>query len=74
MVMTELIFTTATIDAKEGCDITILEQPGAFLHAKNNKMDIMFMKGKLAQLMMHIVPQIYRWYITTHSQGEKFST
>ena len=70
-VMTESIFTTATIDAKEGHDVAIFDLSGAFLHAKNDEMVIMFMRGKLAELMVHIAPQIYRRYITTNSRGEK---
>ena len=60
MVMTKSVFPKSTINAKEGHDIALFGLPGAFLHAKNNKMVIMFMKGKLAELMMHIAVQIYR--------------
>ena len=58
-IMTKSIFTTATNDAKEEQDITNFELPGALLHAKNDKIVIMFMKGKLAELMVQIASQIY---------------
>ena len=56
IVITESIFTTAPIDAKEGRDVTIFVLPGAFLHAHNDEKVIMFMKGELAELMVHIAP------------------
>ena len=32
---------------------------------------MMFMKGKLVELMVHIAPQIYHQYITTNNESEK---
>ena len=69
--MTELILTKAANDAKEKQDVTIMDLPGAFLLAWNDKKVIMFMKGKLAELMVHVAPQIYRKYITTMKTGEQ---
>ena len=69
--MIESIFKTATIDAKEGRDLAIIDLPGAFLHVWNDKKVIIFMKGKLAELMVHIMPQIFRNYVTTNKNVEK---
>ena len=44
--------------------------PGAFLHAKNNQDVLMFMKGKLAELMSLIAPQTYRKYATIEKGQE----
>ena len=70
-IMIKSICITATIDAKEGHSVVIFDLPGAFLHSKNDEIVIMFMTGKLAELMVHIAPQIYRQYTTTSSQGGK---
>ena len=52
--MLEIIFITSAIDAKEERDIAIMDLPGAFLHAYNDEKVVMFMKGKMAELMVHI--------------------
>ena len=64
----------AVIDAKEQRDVMIMDLPGAFLHAKNYETLVMFMKEKMAKLMVHVAPQIYRKYVTTTKHGEKFHT
>ena len=51
--------------------MAVIELPGAFLHADNDETVIMFMKGKMTKLMVHVAPQIYRKYITATMQGEK---
>ena len=51
--------------------MAITNLPGAFLHADNDETVMMFMKGKMAKLMVQVAPQIYRIYITTIKQGEK---
>ena len=53
--MTESIFTKAEIG-----EIAIFDLPGAFLHAWNDENVIVFMKEKLAALMVHIALQIYQ--------------
>ena len=42
-----------------------MDLPVAFLHAENDKAVVMFMKGKMAELMVHVAPQIYCKYIIT---------
>ena len=67
----ESIFITVAIDAKEHGDVAIMNLPGAFLHAENDEKVVMFKKGKMAELMVHVLPQIYRKYVTTTQQGER---
>ena len=55
----ESIFITAAIDAKEQRDVVIMDLYGAFLHAWNYEKGVIFMIRKMADLMVHIAPQIY---------------
>ena len=55
---------TSVIDAKEDREIAVVDLPGAFLLADNDQDVIMFMKGKLAELMSLIAPQTYQKYLT----------
>ena len=44
--------------------------PGAFLHADNDQDVIMFMQGRLAELMSLIAQQTYQKFITVE-KGQK---
>ncbi len=60
------------IEVHKQRDLTALDIPGTFLHAKkNDKNVIMMLKGQLAELMVKIAPQIYRKYLVIASKGEK---
>ena len=37
--------------------------PGAFLHTKYDENVMMVLRGELAEMMVHIAPQIYRPYV-----------
>ena len=50
----------SVIDAKENREIAVVDLPGAFLHVENDRDVMMFMKGRLAELMSLIAPQTYR--------------
>ena len=39
------IFITSVIDVKENRKVSVVDLPGAFLHAENNQDVIMFMRG-----------------------------
>ena len=69
--MMESIIIALAIDAKKTGMWQLKIYQGPFFHAANNKKDVMFMKGKMAELMVHVTPQIWRKYITTAKQGEK---
>ena len=59
-VSTESVLITATIDAHEGNDVGIWDTPIAFLSAYMDKDVKMALCGRLSELMVNIVPQIYR--------------
>ena len=69
MVATESVFITAVIDAHEGRDIACFDIPGAFLHANIDKDITMVPKGRLAELMVQVVPNLYTKYITFDKKG-----
>ena len=69
-VTTEAIFITSIVDAKEKQEIAVVDLPGAFLHADNVQDVIMFMQGRLAELMSLIALQTYQKFITVE-KGQK---
>eukprot|EP00804_Cyclotella_cryptica_P005871 CCRYP_000147-RA/>CCRYP_000147-RA protein AED:0.12 eAED:0.13 QI:0/0/0/1/0/0/3/0/1214 len=66
----ESIFISCAIEASEGRCVTIIDLPGAFLHADCEDHVIMRFHGRLAELMVLAAPQIYRKYVTTDANGE----
>ena len=68
--MLESIFMTAALEAKERRDMAVTDLPEAFLNAKIDDDVIMTITGKLAELMVMVVPQIYCKYITTNKRGD----
>ena len=59
-VSTESLITTGTIDAQEGCNVRISNILGAFISADVEKDVKIALLGRLAELMVNIVPKIYR--------------
>jgi hypothetical protein len=59
MVATELVFITAIIDVHEGRDVACFDIPGAFLHANVDEDITMVLKGRLAELMVQVAPNLY---------------
>jgi hypothetical protein len=68
-VVMELVFLTAVIDAHKGRDVACFNIPGAFLHADVDKDITMVLKGRLAELMVQVAPNLYRKYITVNRKG-----
>jgi hypothetical protein len=68
-VSTEAVFITAVIDAHEERDVTCFNILGAFLHADLDKDITMILKGRLAELMVKVVPNLYRKYISVDAKG-----
>ena len=64
------VIITSTIKAHEGCDVAVIDLRNTFLNAYNNERFLMLLKGKLAELMVQIDPQIYWKHIITSSKGE----
>jgi hypothetical protein len=69
-VSTESVFITAVIDAHEGRDVACFDIPGAFLHADSDEDITMILKGRLAELMVQVAPNLYRQYITIDWKGK----
>jgi hypothetical protein len=68
-VATESVFITTVIDANEGCDVACFDIPGAFLHADSDDDITMVLKGRLAELMVQVAPNLYWKYITVDRKG-----
>ena len=68
-VATKLVFITAVIDAHEGRNVACFDIPGAFLHADSDEDITMVLKGRLAELMVQVAPNLYRKYITVNRKG-----
>jgi hypothetical protein len=68
-VATKSVFITAVIDAHEGRDVACFDIPGAFLHAESDEDITMVLKGRLAELMVQVAPNLYRKYITIDRKG-----
>ena len=66
----ESVMLTATIDAEEGRDVAIVDLPNAFIQTDvGNEMITMRLRGKLAELMVKIAPEIYKSYVTLDAKG-----
>ena len=61
---------TSVIAAKEGREVATIDLPGAFLHAYTDEEVIMFLKGRLAELLVLVQPQLYHQYVTYDKKGE----
>jgi hypothetical protein len=66
---TELVFITPVIDAHKGQDVACFDIPGAFLHANSDEDITMVLKGRLAELMVQVAPNLYRKYISVDRKG-----
>jgi hypothetical protein len=69
-VATELVFITAIINAHKGRNVACFDILGAFLHADvKEDITIMVVKGRLAKLMVQVMSNLYRKYITVDRKG-----
>jgi hypothetical protein len=68
-VATESVFITAFINMHEGHDVACFDIPRAFLHADVDEDITMVLKGRLAELMVQVAPNLYRKYITVDRRG-----
>jgi hypothetical protein len=68
-VSTEAVFITAVIDSHEERDVACFDIPGAFLHADSDEYITMILKGRLAELMVKVAPNLYRKYISVDAKG-----
>jgi hypothetical protein len=68
-VATESVFITTVIDVHEGRDVACFDIPGGFLNADIDEDITMVLKGRLAELMVQVAPNLYRKYITVDRKG-----
>ena len=54
----EAALTTATIDAKEGRDVAVVDIPNAFIQTKMDDKVVMKLRGKLAEIMVVTAPEL----------------
>ena len=57
------------MDARERRAIAILYIANAFLHATNDEKVLVLLRGKLAEIMVEVDPELYRKYVTYTSKG-----
>ena len=62
-VSTDGLLITAAVDAHEGKNVAIIDIPGAFLQAENDKFVVMLLQGKLAEMMVKIDSSLYQKYM-----------
>ena len=68
-VITESIFLTGVVDAKEGRATAMVDVGTAFLNADNDERILMLLRGKLAEMMVRIDPVLCRQYVTYSKNG-----
>ena len=62
-VANKYVFVTSLVAANEKRFVLCYDVPGAFFHTESNENLLMVLRGELAEMMIHIAPQIYRPYI-----------
>ena len=65
----ESVFVTSVIAAHKKRFVRCYDVPGEFLHTESDDNVLMVLRGELAEMMVHIVPQIYRTYTTLDKKG-----
>ncbi len=68
-VLTESVFITSAIAAKEKRHVRRYDIPSTFVNMNMDKNVLMVLKGELAETMMHIAPQTYQKHITVDKKG-----
>jgi hypothetical protein len=63
----ESVIITVAVEAYDGCDVAVVDVPGAFLGADMDEEVLMTLRGRLAELMVKTALNIYREYITLDS-------
>ena len=68
-VANESVFITSVIAAHEKRFVRCYDVPGAFLLTESDENVLMVLRGELAEIMVHIAPQIYRPYVKMNKKG-----
>jgi hypothetical protein len=66
----ESVLITSTIEAFEGREVSVVDIPGAYLSADMDEEVIMLLRGRLTELMVKTVPNMYRKYITVDGNNQ----
>ena len=69
-VSTDGLLITAAIDGHEDRDVCIMDIPGAFLQAENDEFVLMLLRGKLAEMMVKVDPELYQKYVIMSPKGQ----
>jgi hypothetical protein len=67
-ISTESTFITAAIAASKRRKVRCYDIPSAFVNTDVDDV-LMVLKGELAEMMVQIVPQVYRKYVTVDKKG-----
>jgi hypothetical protein len=70
-VSTESTFITSRIAAKERRKVRCYNVPSAFVNTNVDEEVIMVLKGELAEMMIHIAPEVYRKCVSIDRKGTK---
>jgi hypothetical protein len=65
----ELTFITAAIAANKKRKVRCYDVPSAFVNTDMDEDVLMVLKGELADMMVQIVPQVYKKYVTVDRKG-----
>ncbi len=68
-ISTELMFITSAIAASEKRHVRCYDMPSTFVNTDVDENMLMVLKGELAEMMVHIAPQIYCKHITVDKKG-----
>ena len=70
-VLLESVLLTSVIDAREGREVAVVDIPNAFVQTDmEGERVVMKMRGKLAELLVKVAPEIYREFVTIE-RGQK---
>ena len=65
----ESVFITLVIADHKKIFVRCYDVPGAFLHTESDENVLMVLRGELAEMMIHIAPQIYQPYVNMDKKG-----
>ena len=68
-VKTDSIFLTGVIDAREKRRIRIFDIANAFVKGDNDEFVLMVLRGRMAELMVRVNPELYREYVQYSNKG-----
>jgi hypothetical protein len=68
-VLTELVFITSAITASERRHVRCFDVLSPFVNMDVDNNMLMVLKGELAEMMVHIAPQIFQKHTTVDKKG-----